>query len=109
MTYRERKLRQELAWFKARYDFGAINPALFAAIKEIEREIGWLEHERRRRLLPLSSRRQDTAGGVAMLAEVERVFPGATKDLILVRKPNSPSTRGDELGNPTQREESKSE
>ena len=43
------------------------------------------------------------------LAEVERVFPGATKDLILVRKPNSPSTRGDELGNPTQREESKSE
>jgi hypothetical protein len=47
-------------------------------------------------------------GALRFLAEVERVFPGATKDLIQVRKPNSPSTRGDELGNPTQREESKS-
>jgi hypothetical protein len=37
------------------------------------------------------------------LVEVERVFPGTTKDIILVR-PNSPLTRGDELGNPTQRE-----
>jgi hypothetical protein len=27
------------------------------------------------------------------LAEVERVFPGTTKDIILVRKPNSPSPR----------------
>jgi len=27
------------------------------------------------------------------LAEVERVFSGATKDIILVRKPNSPSPR----------------
>ena len=42
------------------------------------------------------------------LAEVERVFPGTTKDIILVR-PNSPLTRGSEIGNPTQREESKSE
>ena len=42
------------------------------------------------------------------LAEVERVFPGATKDIILVRNPNSPLTRGSEIGNPTRREESKS-
>jgi hypothetical protein len=38
------------------------------------------------------------------LAEVERVFPGTTKDIILVRKPNSPSPRGSEVGNSTQRE-----
>ena len=38
------------------------------------------------------------------LAEVERVFPGATKDIILVRKPISPSPREDEKGIPTQRE-----
>jgi len=38
------------------------------------------------------------------LAEVERVFPGATKDIILVRKPNSLSPRGGEIGNSTQRE-----
>jgi len=48
-------------------------------------------------------------GALRWLAEVEQVFPGATKDLILVRKPNSPLTRGSEIGNPTQREESKSE
>jgi hypothetical protein len=35
------------------------------------------------------------------LAEVERVFPGATKDLILVRKPISSSPREDEKGIPT--------
>jgi hypothetical protein len=38
------------------------------------------------------------------LAEVERVFPGTTKDIILVRKPNSLSPRGSEMGNSTQRE-----
>jgi hypothetical protein len=27
------------------------------------------------------------------LEEVERLFPGATKDIIIVRKPNSPSPR----------------
>jgi len=35
------------------------------------------------------------------LAEVERVFPGAAKDLILVRKPISSSAREDEKGTPT--------
>jgi hypothetical protein len=35
------------------------------------------------------------------LAEVERIFPSATRDIILVRKPNPPSTRGGELGNST--------
>jgi len=35
------------------------------------------------------------------IAEVERVFPGATKDLIIVRKPISSSPREDEKGIPT--------
>jgi len=39
------------------------------------------------------------------LAEVERVFPGATKDIIIVRrKPASPASRDGEMGNSTQRE-----
>jgi hypothetical protein len=44
-------------------------------------------------------------GALRWLAEVERVFPGMAKDIILVRKPNSPSTRGGGTGvTPTQRE-----
>jgi len=39
------------------------------------------------------------------LAEVERVFPGATRDITIVRrKPTSPTPRGGEMGNSTQRE-----
>ena len=39
------------------------------------------------------------------LAEVERVFPGATRDIIIVRrKPTSPTPRDGEMGNSTQRE-----
>jgi len=35
------------------------------------------------------------------LAEVERLFPGATKDIILVRKPNSSLTAREGMGNDT--------
>ena len=39
------------------------------------------------------------------IAEVERIFPGATKDMIMVRrKPTSPTPRDGEMGNSTQRE-----
>ena len=39
------------------------------------------------------------------LAEVERVFPGATRDIIIVRrKPTSPTPRDGEMGNFSQRE-----
>jgi hypothetical protein len=38
------------------------------------------------------------------LAEVERIFSSTTKDIILIRKPNSLSPRGSEIGNSTQRE-----
>jgi len=61
VTYRERKLREEREWLRVRYDDGAINRAMFEAIKELEREIGWFEHGRQRRLLTLSSRRQASA------------------------------------------------
>ena len=37
------------------------------------------------------------------LAEVERVFPGATQDIILVRKPNSVDYARPEIGNATAR------
>ena len=40
------------------------------------------------------------------LAEVERVFPGTTKDIILVR-PNSLSPREGEIGNSKSREKEK--
>jgi len=43
-------------------------------------------------------------GALRWLAEVERVFSGATKDLILVRKPSSLSPREGEIANSTQRE-----
>jgi hypothetical protein len=43
-------------------------------------------------------------GALRWLAEVERVFPGMAKDIVLVRKPVSPSPRGGGIGNPTQRE-----
>jgi hypothetical protein len=39
------------------------------------------------------------------LAEVEKHFPGTTRDIIVIRqKPISRSTRGGEIGNSTQRE-----
>jgi len=44
-------------------------------------------------------------GALKWLEEVERFFPGATKDLIIVRqKPISPSARETGIGNATQRE-----
>jgi hypothetical protein len=33
-------------------------------------------------------------GALRWLEEVERVFPGTTKDIVIVRKPNSPLPRG---------------
>jgi hypothetical protein len=33
------------------------------------------------------------------LKEVERFFPGATKDIVIVRKPTSPSPRETKIGN----------
>jgi hypothetical protein len=37
-------LRDELARLKARYDSGAVPMPVFAAIRQIESELAWLEH-----------------------------------------------------------------
>jgi hypothetical protein len=39
-------LRAELASLKARYDSGAVHPAIFAIIKQIETDIAWRVHAR---------------------------------------------------------------
>ena len=40
-------IRAELAYLQARYDDGAIPQAVFAVIRELETELGWLEHRGR--------------------------------------------------------------
>jgi hypothetical protein len=42
-------LRSELPALRARYDDGAITPAIFAVIREIETSIAWIEHSREAR------------------------------------------------------------
>ena len=55
--------------------------------------------------LPLVRGGKILLAALRWLAEVERVFPGTTKDLIIVRqKPISPSARENGIGNATQRE-----
>ncbi len=43
----ERDLRAELGLLRARYDGGAVNPAVFTVVKAIETELAWLEHRGR--------------------------------------------------------------
>lgn len=38
------RLRSELTWLRARYDDGAVAPAIYKTIREIETEIAWAEH-----------------------------------------------------------------
>jgi hypothetical protein len=38
------RLRAELDYLRARYDHGAVAPAVYQIIKEIERDIAWCEH-----------------------------------------------------------------
>jgi hypothetical protein len=40
------RLRADLAQHKARYDGGAVSPAVFTVITNIERELAWAEHDR---------------------------------------------------------------
>jgi hypothetical protein len=37
-------LQEQLAYLRARYDSGAVSPAVYATIKELEKTISWLEH-----------------------------------------------------------------
>ncbi len=43
----ERDLRAELALLQARYDGGAVWPAIYAIIRAIGAELSWLEHGER--------------------------------------------------------------
>lgn len=37
-------LQEQLAYLRARYDSGAVPLGVYAAIKELEKTISWLEH-----------------------------------------------------------------
>jgi hypothetical protein len=43
----KRDLRAELALLQARYDGGAVLPAVYAIIRAIRTELSWLEHRGR--------------------------------------------------------------
>jgi len=43
----ERDLGAGLALLQARYDGGAVSPAIFGVIKAIETDLGWLQHRGR--------------------------------------------------------------
>ncbi len=43
------ELRAELAVLRARYDGGAVSPAIYAVIRSIETTIAWAEHRQVRR------------------------------------------------------------
>ena len=40
-------VRTELARLQARYDSGAVPPAVFSVIRKLETELSWLEHRGR--------------------------------------------------------------
>jgi len=39
------RLREQLATLRARYDTGAVPPAVFAVMRELERDLAWHEHK----------------------------------------------------------------
>jgi hypothetical protein len=45
---KQQRLRAEFAHLRARYDDGAVSPAAYATIKQIETRIAWSEHHRGR-------------------------------------------------------------
>jgi len=42
---RDHALRDQLMALKARYDYGAVPPAIFAVMVELERDLAWHEHQ----------------------------------------------------------------
>lgn len=43
MTHKEKQLRAELRWLRARYDSDKVSPGVYATIKELETQIAWAE------------------------------------------------------------------
>jgi hypothetical protein len=41
---KQQRLRAELAYLRARYDHGAVSPAVYETIKQIETKLAWSEH-----------------------------------------------------------------
>jgi hypothetical protein len=41
----DNELRAELALLRARYDSGAVAPAVYQVIRQIETHIAWIEHQ----------------------------------------------------------------
>jgi hypothetical protein len=38
------RLRDELAWLRARHDEGAVAPCVYRVIKQLESELAWRQH-----------------------------------------------------------------
>jgi hypothetical protein len=45
----KKHLQEQLAYLRARYDSGAVSPAIYQAIKKLETDVAWLEHTARER------------------------------------------------------------
>jgi hypothetical protein len=44
VNQKQKRLQAELALLRARYDDGAVSPAVYAAIKKLETAISWLDY-----------------------------------------------------------------
>jgi hypothetical protein len=42
-------LQEQLEYLRARYDSGAVSPAIYQAIKKLETDVAWCEHTARER------------------------------------------------------------
>lgn len=40
----KKHLQEQLAYLRARYDSGAVSPAIYQAIKKLETDVAWCEH-----------------------------------------------------------------
>jgi hypothetical protein len=44
VNHKQKRLQMELAMLRARYESGAVSPAVYAAIKKLETEVAWLSY-----------------------------------------------------------------
>jgi hypothetical protein len=45
MTEDEKRLRDELEWMRGKYDDGAMPDAIYQVIRDLERNISWIQHK----------------------------------------------------------------
>jgi hypothetical protein len=53
-------IRIQLALLRVRYDCGAVSPAIYGVIKELEVEQAWRDHHRAQNRLPRAANQQRT-------------------------------------------------